>query len=91
MEKPIWGQEDIGGSIPSGKEQEMIEAYGRKFEIAEDVKKVIDGMGQYELACMARFAPAGTPLMCGENGDYLLARFRALGGMATGISKRIGW
>lgn len=70
---------------------DMIEAYGKMFDITEDVKNTIDGMGQYELACMLRFAPAGAPLMCGENGDYLLARFKALGGMTPGISKGIGW
>lgn len=76
---------------PPGKEQNMIQAYGKEFDISEDIKKQIDGMSQYDLAYKIRFLPSGNSLMRGASGDYLLERFRELGGMTPEISKRLGW
>lgn len=69
----------------------MVEAYGKVFDITQEVKDTIDNMNQYQLASQIRFSPAGNYLMCGENGDYLMARFKELGGMTPEISKSLGW
>lgn len=54
-------------------------------------KALIDDMDHEALARFWRFAPIGHPLIIGEAGDYLAARFSKLGGMTTELSKRIGW
>lgn len=69
----------------------IIEAYGKKFHISEENKKLIDGMSQYQMAYKIRFSPAGDPLMCGDLGDYFMRRFKELGGMTPEISKQLGW
>jgi len=77
--------------LPPGKEQKfMIKAYGSEFDITEDAKNTIDSMNQYQLASQIRFSSVGNYLMCGANGEYLMARFRELGGMTPEISKRLG-
>lgn len=69
----------------------MIQAYGKEFNISVEKKDRIDRMSQYELAYKIRFSPSGDSLICGASGDYLLERFRELGGMTPEISKRLGW
>lgn len=69
----------------------MVRAYGKEFDISEEEKGMIDSMSQYELAFKIRFSPSGDSLMCGASGDYLMERFRELGGMTPEISKRMGW
>lgn len=51
----------------------------------------IDAMSHEEMARRWRFAPAGDRFLQGPSGAYFLARFTALGGMTTELSKRIGW
>lgn len=70
---------------------QMVKAYEKEFDISEEVKSLIDGMSQYELAYKIRFSKMGDPLMCGATGDYLTERFRELGGMTPEISKMLGW
>jgi len=69
----------------------MIQAYGKQFQISEGEKRKIDAMSQYQMANRVRFSPAGDPLMCGDLGNYFMARFKELGGMTPEISKRLGW
>ncbi len=69
----------------------MIQAYGKSFNISAEDKRMIDGMSQYQMARQVRFSPAGDPLMCGELGNYFMARFKELGGMTPEISKQLGW
>jgi len=69
----------------------MIQAYGKQFQISEKDKKMIDGMSRYQMAYLVRFSPAGDPFMCGDLGDYFMARFKELGGMTSEISKQLGW
>jgi len=69
----------------------MVQAYGKQFQISEKDKKTIDGMSQYQMAYKVRFSPAGDPFMCGDLGDYFMARFKELGGMTPEISKQLGW
>lgn len=56
-------------------------------------KDEIDGMSQYELAELQRFAPVGHPVFDRPNGElhgYYAARFKELGGMTPAISKALG-
>lgn len=69
----------------------MVKAYGKTFNITEENKNLIDSMSQYELAYKVRFSQIGDQLMCGDTGDYLMERFKELGGMTPEISKKLGW
>lgn len=55
------------------------------------MKARIDAMSQEELCRMWRFAPAGTPMLAGEAGDYFGERLKEKGGFTPEISKRLGW
>ena len=62
-------------------------------EIVE-AKKVIDGMSQYEMASLWRFAPSGHPYFDSTNGDlakYFSDKFKKRGGFTPEISKSLGW
>lgn len=62
-------------------------------EEIESAKKDIDKMSHFDMAHLYRFAPAGHPYFCFDNGDlpqYFMKRFKELGGMTSEISKRIG-
>ena len=57
-------------------------------------KKEIDGMSQYSMASLQRFAPSGHPYFDMRNGDlsdYFQAKFMEKGGMTPEISKSLGW
>lgn len=57
-------------------------------------KKEIDGMSQYAMASLRRFAPAGHPYFDRRNrdlADYFEAKFKERGGMTPEISKSLGW
>ncbi len=69
----------------------MIQAFEKQFQISEKDKKMIDGMSQYQMAYRIRFSPVGDPFLCGDLGDYFMARFKELGGMTPEISKQLGW
>lgn len=69
----------------------MIQAYGKSFDISAEDKNVVDGMSRYQMAEQIRFAPVGNRFMCGDLGNYFMARFRELGGMTPGLSKQLGW
>jgi len=55
-------------------------------------KETIDGMSQYEMASLWRFAPSGHPYF--DNTlplfEYFNARFKKLGGFTPEISKSLG-
>ena len=57
---------------------------------AISLKAQIDVMSREEMARRWRFAPVGDPMFQGEVGDYFAERFKELGGMSPGISKKIG-
>ena len=54
-------------------------------------KSIIDGMSQYGLCRMWRFAKFGEPLLQGDTGDYFAKRMKEKGGMTPTISKTLGW
>ena len=58
---------------------------------AEELKKQIDGMSQYDLCRKWRFAPASDPLIRGEVGEYFAAKLKEKGGFTPEISKSLGW
>ncbi len=69
----------------------MIQAYGKQFQILNEDKKIVDGMSRYQMAHRIRFSSAGDPFMCGDLGNYFMARFKELGGMTPLLSKQLGW
>ena len=56
-------------------------------------KNTINTMTHAELAALRRFAPVGHPVFQTDLPLYELfeARFKALGGMTTKVSKAVGW
>ena len=63
-------------------------------EEIKKAKKTIDGMSQYEMASLHRFAPSDHPYFDKRNGDlsdYFQKKFKEKGGMTCEISKRLGW
>lgn len=58
--------------------------------VPEDLKARIDGMSQYDLCRMWRFAKSGNILLQGETGKYFESRLKAKGGFTPEISKAIG-
>lgn len=66
-------------------------AYGKVFEMNNNIKTQIDEMSQEEMARRFRFGPVGDEMLTGETGDYFMERFKSLGGMTPEISKKIGW
>ena len=62
-------------------------------EQIEKAKKEIDNMTHEEMARLRRFAPAGHPYFRLDLplAEYFSKRFKELGGMTPGISKKIGW
>lgn len=57
----------------------------------EDLKKRIDGMSQYELCRIWRFAKLGDPLLQGPVGEYFSKKLKEAGGFTPEISKELGW
>ncbi len=58
----------------------------------EQQKAKIDGMSRLEMARLWRFAPAGHPYFDTNLPlyEYFKARFTALGGFSSSISKQLG-
>jgi len=54
-------------------------------------KAQIDGMSQYELCKLWRFAPVGHPLLQGATGEYFSQKLKEKGGFTPAISKNLGW
>jgi len=56
-------------------------------------KHKIDQLRHEEIARLIRFAPSGHPYFKAELPyyDYMMARFKALGGWNPQLSKHIGW
>lgn len=57
-------------------------------------KAYIDSLSYAQLLHGWRFAPVGSPMLCGETGDYWGKRMRELrkqGADHVGASKAIGW
>jgi len=54
-------------------------------------KKQIDGMSQYDLCKMWRFAKSGEPLLQGDTGDYFSEVLKEKGGFTPAISKSLSF
>jgi len=63
-------------------------------EQIEEYKKSIDGMTQYDMGRLQRFAPIGHPIFDSRNEglyEYFQEKFKSLGGMTPGLSKELGF
>lgn len=58
----------------------------------EDYKTEIDALSHIEIARMIRFSPSGPPFFDNRYPlyDYLMDRFKSLGGWSPAISKEVG-
>lgn len=57
--------------------------------MTEEQKKVIDGMSQYDMCRLWRFAKSGHPLLQGDTGDYFAKVMKEKGGFTPEISKSL--
>ncbi len=59
--------------------------------MTDEQKENIDGMSQYVLCRVWRFAKAGDPLFQGDTGDYFSKALKEKGGFTPEISKSLGF
>lgn len=70
---------------------DVFSAYGREYVMEDTMKEQIDGMSAYDIGVAIRFLPDCNMLFKGDNYDYMMARFKELGGFTVELSKQIGW
>jgi hypothetical protein len=59
--------------------------------MTSEEKQKIDGLDQYGLCRIWRFAEVGNPLLQGDTGEYFAQRLKEKGGFTPEISKQLGW